>query len=68
MLGWSSLKPGFWIGFLSFFPNQIFFCLNDSGVDVADMWAGNLFGNVVDSDKTGIVVDSDMSGNLVDSG
>ena len=53
------MKPGFWIGFLSFFPNQIFSCLNDSGVDVANMWARNLFGNVVDSD---------MSENLVDSG
>ena len=37
-------------------------------VDVADMWAGSLFGNVVDSGMIGIVVDSGMSGNLVDSG
>ena len=36
--------------------------------DVADMWAGSLFENVVDSDMIGIVVDSSMSENLVDSG
>ena len=29
--------------------------LDDSVVDVADMWAGSLFGNVVDSDMIGIV-------------
>ena len=37
-------------------------------VDVADTWAGSLFGNVVDSDMTGIEVDFGMSENLVDSG
>ena len=40
--------------------------MNHSGV-VVDMLAGNSFGDVVDSDKTGIVVDYDMGENLVNS-
>ena len=43
-------------------------CLDDFVVDVADMWAGSLFENVVDSDMIGNVVDSGMIGNLVDFG
>ena len=39
--GWSSLKPRFWIGFRSFFPNLTFFCLDDFVVYVADTWAGS---------------------------
>ena len=41
------------------FPNLTFFYLDDFVFVFADMWAGSLLENVVDSD---------MIGNLVDSG
>ena len=53
--GCSSLRPGFWTRFQSFFSNLTIFYLDDSVV-VADMWAesyvGNWFESLVDLVET----------------
>ena len=55
----SSLRPGFWIRFQSFFLNLIIFYLDDFVFVVADMWAGSYVGNLIEN-----LVDS--RGNWVD--
>ena len=49
------MRPGLWIRFQSFFLNLTIFYLDDF-VFVADMWAGSLLENVVDSDMIGNLV------------